>query len=270
MSTSDILDGAFKLLRANARSILLVVATFIVPIELLVGFLQRNTFGGRSFLDAMRDPASASSQSDPSSTYTVLAVTFAVAWLVGPIVCGGVSRVVMASYLGGELKPKEAVLAALRRAPALLVATILVHVVELIGGIACIIPILFLMPFFVMAAPAISIEQLGPIAGIRRSISLSSRRYWPTMGVALLAGVIAYFLGQILGFIPNLIALFIGLRYGWILVSASGILVSFITIPLITIVATLLYLDARIRLEGFDLQIVAADLDRTVVDSSWH
>ena len=46
-----------------------------------------------------------------------------------------------------------------------------------------------------------------------------------------------------------------------ILISASSILVAFVTIPLITIVATLLYLDARIRTEGFDLQLVAARLE---------
>jgi hypothetical protein len=263
MSVSDILDGAFKLLRANARSMVLVVATFMVPIELLVGFIQRNTLGGRGFFDALRDPTSAGNQADPATTWLVLGMTFAVFWFVVPIVCGGVSRVVVASYLGSELSTKDAVLAALRRTPALLAATVLVHLAEAIGAIACFIPVLFLIPLFVMTAPAITIEELGPIAGIRRAVGLARRRYWPTMGIALLSGVIAYFLGQILGIGPNVVALIVGLHWGWILVSASAILVAFVTIPLVTIVATLLYLDARIRLEGFDLQVIAADLDQT-------
>jgi hypothetical protein len=260
MSVSDILDGAFKILRANARSIVLVVATFIVPIELLVGFLQRNTFGGRGFFTAIRDPASAGNQADPATTYSILAITFLVYWLVVPLVCGGVSRIVMVSYMGGELSAKDAIEAALRRAPALVVATVFVHLAELVGLIACLLPALFLVPLFVMTAPAIAIEESGPFAGIGRSIRLGRSRYWPTMGVALLAGVIAYFLGQALGAAPNIAALIIGLRYGWILLSASNILVAFVTIPLVTIVATLLYLDARIRTEGFDLQLVAARL----------
>jgi hypothetical protein len=43
--------------------------------------------------------------------------------------------------------------------------------------------------------------------------------------------------------------------------AASGSLVSFVTVPLITIVAALLYLDARIRQEGFDLQLVATEMN---------
>jgi hypothetical protein len=269
MSVSDILDGAFKLLRANARSILLVVATFMVPIELVVGFLQRNTLGGRGIFASLRDPSSASSNASPSTTWIVLAVTVGVYWFVVPLVCGGVSRVVMASYLGSELGAKDAVLAALRRAPALLAATVVVHLAELISAIACLVPVFFVVPLFVMVAPAIAIEELGPVAGIRRSIRLARRRYWPTMGTALLAGVIAYFLGQILGIGPNVIALLVGLHWGWILVSASSILVAFVTIPLVTIVATLLYLDARIRLEGFDLELVAAELDRSTA-AGWR
>src|SRR6202043_3103001 len=85
MSVSDILDGAFKLLRANARSILLVVATFMVPIELVVGFLQRDTFGGKGFFTAIRDPASAGNQGDPAAAYGVLAITLIVYWFVVPL-----------------------------------------------------------------------------------------------------------------------------------------------------------------------------------------
>jgi hypothetical protein len=169
----------------------------------------------------------------------------------------------MVSYMGGELPAGEAIKSALHRAPALLVATLFVHFIELVGILACFVPVLFIFPLFVMTAPAIAIEESGPFAGIGRSTRLARSRYWPTMGVALLAGVIAYFMGQALGAAPNIVALIIGLRYGWILLSAGNILVAFVTIPLITIVATLLYLDARIRNEGFDLQLVAARLDTT-------
>ncbi len=81
------------------------------------------------------------------------------------------------------------------------------------------------------------------------------------MGIVLLSGVLAYFLNQVLGLIPNIVALFIGLRWGWILVAAGGVLEAFVTVPLITIVATLIYLDARIRQEGFDLQVLADRLE---------
>lgn len=261
MSVSDILDGAIKLLRANARTMLLIVATFMVPLEFILAFLQRNVNGGKGIFDILKDPTAASAQNDPSTTFALAAVTYLTFWIVVPLVCGGASRVVMTSYLGGELGAKEAIFAALRRAPALIAATLVVHVLELIAGVACVIPALFLMPMFMMTAPAIAIEELGPIAGIRRSVRLARRRYWPTVGIALLSGVLAYFLDNILGLIPNLIGLVIGLHWGWVLIAAGGVLEAFVTVPLITIVATLVYLDARIRQEGFDLQVIAAGLE---------
>jgi hypothetical protein len=36
---------------------------------------------------------------------------------------------------------------------------------------------------------------------------------------------------------------------------------AFVSVSLITIVATLVYIDARIRQEGFDLQVMASRLD---------
>src|SRR6202011_4623556 len=118
-------------------SILIMVATIMVPIELLVGFLQRNTLGGKGFFSALRDPTSASTQNDPTAAVTVLLVTVAVYWFVVPLVCGGVSRVVIVSYRGGELGAKQAVGAAFRRAPALVAATIVVHLAETVGIVAC-------------------------------------------------------------------------------------------------------------------------------------
>lgn len=261
MSINDILDGAFKLLRANAKSIILTVAVFMVPVELLIGFLQRDSLGGQGFFTAVNDPNTSGSQNSSGAGWALL-LTYSVGVLLVPIICGGVSRAVMASYLGREMSPGQCLGAALRRAPVLLIATILVHMAEAISLIGLIVGIVFVMPLFVMVAPAIAIEELGPWKGIKRSWRLATRRYWPTLGTSLLAGVLAYFLGQALGLVPNVLALIVGLKWGWILISASGILVSFVTIPVVTIVATLIYLDGRIRHEGFDLQIMADRLDR--------
>ncbi|MDQ1416017.1 MAG: hypothetical protein QOF81_1630 [Acidimicrobiaceae bacterium] len=261
MATSDILDGAIKLLRANARTMVLIVATFFVPFEIVLAYFERNINGGNGFLQTLRDPTAASSQSSSSSTFAIAGLAYITFWVVVPLVCAGASRVVMASYLGGELKPRDAIAAAFRHAPALLVATLIVHLAELVSGVALLVGAAFVMPLFIMTAPAISLEDLGPIAGIRRSVTLARRRYWPTVGIALLSGLLAYILNQILGFLPSLVALLIGLRWGWLIVAVSGILEAFVSVSLITIVATLVYIDARIRQEGFDLQVMASRLD---------
>ncbi len=86
------------------------------------------------------------------------------------------------------------------------------------------------------------------------------RRFWAVLGTALLAGLIATTLGQILGFVPSAAGLLIGLRGGWVLLAAGAVLTALITQPIVAIVATLQYFDLRIRFEGFDLEVIAAEL----------
>jgi hypothetical protein len=107
------------------------------------------------------------------------------------------------------------------------------------------------------------VEELGPIRGVRRSWSLLRRRFWPVLGIALLAGLISNVLGQILGLAPTFAGLLVGLEWGWILVAFGAILTALVTTPIVAIVATLQYFDARIRFEGFDLQVIAAELGPT-------
>ena len=80
------------------------------------------------------------------------------------------------------------------------------------------------------------------------------------LGISLLAGLMATTLSQILTVVPTSLGLFVGLRWGWILLAIGNSAVAILVTPLVSIVATLLYFDARIRTEGFDLQVIAAGL----------
>ena len=51
MNLSDILDGAFKLLKANWRAALLIAGAFAVPVDIAVAFSRRNLYGNRGLLD---------------------------------------------------------------------------------------------------------------------------------------------------------------------------------------------------------------------------
>ncbi|MDP9073273.1 MAG: hypothetical protein M3N98_03685 [Actinomycetota bacterium] len=260
MAISEILDAAVKLFRANAKTMVIIVATFLVPLEFGGAFLQRNINGGKGLLDVFRDPTAASSQNDPATIYGVLALTYLIGWIVVPVVCGAASRMVLASYLGREMRPRDAIVAALRRAPVLIAASLIVHLIEIIAALPVLVPLIFVMPLFVMVAPAISIEELGPIAGIGRSLRLASRRYWPVMGMVWLSAGLTYFLGQALRFVPSLIAALIGYHWGWILLASGNVLSALVTVSITVIIATLIYLDARIRQEGFDLLVTAERL----------
>ena len=288
MTVSDILDGAFRLLKANARTLLPIVAVFVVPLQVIGAYAQRDLLGGEGLLDALSDPSLAEGGVEGGGGSVGGGIAGLLNLLVLPFLAGAVSQVVAASYLGHEIGPMAALRATFRRSWALFLGWVLVHLLEAAGflvvgvvlvallavgapgpavAVVAVLGVLTAIPWLVAAmalsvavAPAIVVEHLGPVSGTRRSWSLVRRRFWPVLGTALLAGLVASILGQVLGFIPSLAGLLVGTEGGWVLVAVGAILSALVTQPVVAIVATLQYFDARIRFEGFDLEVIAAEL----------
>lgn len=286
MSLGDILDGAFKLLKASARPIVLVTLAFVAPVQLLAAYGQRRVldvftvFMDPTALDAMTGDEFAA---DP----LLSGLAGIMSLVVLPFVAGAVSRIVADTYLGDGGRAAPALRAAGRRWWSLLVSWFLVHIAEfgvaivgsvlfvvglatdapalmVIGGpvvLLGIVAALFIMPLFIATAPAIVIDDVGAVAGMRRSAALLRPRYWPNLGIGLLAGLIATFVSSALGFVPMVLSFFLG-SSGWILLGVGGVVSNLVALPVVAIVATLQYFDGRIRHEGFDLQLMATGLER--------
>ncbi|GAC1601587.1 MAG: hypothetical protein NVS3B21_29280 [Acidimicrobiales bacterium] len=265
MSLGDILDGIFKLLRGNFRTIALIVGTLVLPVQLVAAFAQRNLLGGQSILRIINDPSTATTVQRGNLATTVVAVAASlVNVLLLPFVGGAIATVVTASYGGGSIGAGVALKAMGRRAPALFAAWWIWHPFEVVGFALGVFPGVALMTMFVMVAPVIVTEGLGPWQGLRRSWRLAARTFWSTMAAAVLSGCIAYVMGQVLSGVPSFVGLTIGLRWGWLLLALGGALTALVITPIAAITATLLYYDARIRTEGFDLEVIASGLaDRT-------
>jgi hypothetical protein len=260
MSLSDILDGAFKLLKVYWRAAILVTATFAVPLHLILAYAQRNLYGGRGFLETVNNPTLQSRGS--GGQLEIAAATIVLGSLITFFVASVLGKLVAASYLGTAETLDSAVRATGRRALPLFAGWLLVHVLEAVAFPLCIFPTLVVMSMFVAVAPAMAIEDLGPIRAMRRSARLMWPRLFPVMLVAILCGVIAYAVGNALGTVPSTAALIIGLKSAWPLLALAAIVARIVATPIVAIVATLLYFDGRIRQEGFDLQLMADELAR--------
>ena len=263
MTAGDILDGGFRLLKANLRTIVLVAAAFVIPLNLIAAFLQRNTLGGVGFVRLLSNPALMDPETMRAGQRSQLVGTLILLFVglfITPVVGGAITRIVASSYLGLQCPPREAFRVVLRRYWALFGAFLCVHLLELAGAIGCLVGALFVMALFVTTTPALIVEGLGPIRAMGRSIELARSRYWPTLGIALLAGFIANFVAGIIGTPFQWGALLIGMRAGWPLYAIGTIVPALVTTPFVSIVATLIYFDGRIRQEGFDLQMMAANL----------
>lgn len=124
------------------------------------------------------------------------------------------------------------------------------------------------------AAPALVLEDLGVVSAIRRSWKLTFGRFWRIVGVRTVAGLIAGVAQQAISIGVRLLGTALGLgvvstttgpasRATVTIVTlgmtlAASLIAGLLTQPFMAAVATLLYTDARIRGEGFDLTLLRA------------
>ncbi|MGM7777871.1 glycerophosphoryl diester phosphodiesterase membrane domain-containing protein [Arthrobacter sp. KNU-44] len=122
-----------------------------------------------------------------------------------------------------------------------------------------------------VAPAAITIEELGLFAGLRRSWTLTSRNWWRIFGITLFVSFIIGVIGQVIqiplglaaGGITSVFAPHAGASQvtttAIVLAVVSlvvGVLVSAVGFAFQTSVASLIYLDLRMRRDGLDVELL--------------
>jgi len=169
------------------------------------------------------------------------------------LIGAGLAVLVVAWYSGSRPGLGDLLRSLWGRAFALCVAWFFVHLIELAGALALGLGTLVAMAFYIVTAPAIAVEGLGPFAGMGRAARLAGRRFWFVLGFGLLSGLVASTLGQVLGLLPQFLGLLLGPDLGWIALGVGAILTQLVSTTVVGASTALLYLDLRIRLEGLDL-----------------
>jgi hypothetical protein len=264
MTVSDVLDGAFAILKGAPATIIAFTAVFAVPVQLLGAWLQRDLLGGDSILDIINETDSSLTAvdqgGDTGSLWAQMVLLFGPA-LALVFIAAGLVRLVSAWHVGRDLSLGELLRGSLPLAWPLLASWALVHLAEGIGMLLCGFPGLVAMTWFLVTAPVIGAEGLGPVAAMRRSARLANRRFWPVLGLAVLSGVVSTLFGYALGLLPTVLSLLTGTDgLGWLVTAAAGIITSLITLPIVAGATVLIYLDLRVRTEGLDLEMDAAEV----------
>lgn len=258
LALGELLDAAVSVLKARPRAVLAITAVFVIPTQLASAFVQRGLLSDTSLTQLLNDPSLAGGATGQRSSGS--GIVFLVALLpsmVLPFVAGALARLVAAWRAGGDVTTREALRAAGRKWWVLLIAWFLSHVAEGLGLIALLVPALLLMALFQVAAPAIVLEDLGPVEGLRRSAGLVAPRFGPVVLAVLAATFVQYVLSLMLPLLPQLLAQALGSDLGWIPLAIGNSLTSLITTSFLAGFAVVLYLDLRVRTEGLDLQLDA-------------
>jgi len=271
MTIADILDGAFGIIKVRPTRILGLVAVFVVPIHLAIAFVERNAASGSFSFDALTsdDPAVVAETSQDTTSAAqlwALGMRLFLPSLALMFVAVAVAHLVAAWSVGRDVPTGQLLRLVARRWWAVVVTFIVIHVLEAVGfaGFLALAPFsvggLFVMAAFVVTAPVIGAEGLGPLKALNRAASLAMRRFFPTLGISLAIGLVAFLLGSALGGLPLLIAVFLDFHLAWPLQAAGSILGALVTTPFVATATALLYLDLRIRTEGLDIELAAAEL----------
>jgi len=268
LGIGEILDVGIKIYWRNASTLFRIVLFVVLPAQILVTVIQVSAlppdvgrFGG-PFGSSFGDSSGTLSGRDS----VTLAVGFVVATIInalaGKLAQAGCFRAVADAYLGEEVGWRQSLRYGLRRLPAVVALSILSTIFIALGTIACVIPGIYLWGAFYVAIPVLLVEGVRPMRALGRSRQLVKGRWWGTFGVA----IIGYLLVAIIG------AAFTGLILGVAVSSArntvTGFVVSIIattlssmlTTPAVAAFATVLYIDLRVRKEGFDLFLLAQRL----------
>jgi hypothetical protein len=256
MTISDILDGAFTIIKRRPRAVLGAVAVVIVPVQVLAVWLQAWSDDSSASVEQPYDVVYAlDTQADPAITMLVVAIVTLSLFFVGGIV----SNFVAAWYVGRDIAAGEALRATVRRAPAYLVAWFVLFPVKVVSYLFCIAPIAVTVTFFALTAPAITMEGIGPFSGIKRSAQLVARRFWRCLGLVLLASLLEAVLQFALSAIPMIVAVFLPSPGDWIVVAAGEAAAALLTTTALVGASVLLYVDVRARTEGLDLELRAVE-----------
>lgn len=274
MSVGDVLDGAFSLYRRHFLTLIAIVALLYGPVVIAAGVLMA--------------PMAPQFPVDPESAEMLaysgeIALLGVVGFAALTVALGAVMRAVSDLFLTGEASIKVASGAALRRVISLVLGAVLqivalmgamfvgtiaaailvavgqavagtagAVVLGLLGGLLTVVFVLYVFARIFAVAPVIVLERVGPVRAIRRSSRLARGRWKPIAVVSLVAVVLSVYLLPLGALF--LVRLFIA---NPIVLQMLQTAITIVFIPYSAVCLTLLYYDTRIRSEGFDLEMLA-------------
>lgn len=266
MTLADILDGAFKLLRVNWKQIGLAVLVYSAPVAFITLVMIALFSGDGSDIDGATGVFSTFDLGvGVGAAFSLLGLQVLYYILAFPLLSATIARIGSASYLGRTLSAADAFNGVARLWPTLVGAGILSGILMTVSFFACLVPFFVIWPLLSLTVPVIAVEEQSAIPALQRSWKLFASRFWSYLGTTLLAALVGMFVGVFLELPASLLgSVFeaIGLTpVAWLFGSIAAVMRNLVVLPFLGIVSLLIYFDARIRKEGFDVQMMSARLD---------
>jgi hypothetical protein len=250
-SATELVDGAVSLLRANFTVFVTLGAVFYVPVLIVQWMIMG------SLRPVTNTAAQITQITDIYGRYGVLwpiLILWTAVWYCV------IFTVASDAYLGTPVDIGSAVNRGLPR----LLPTLGVSIIKTIGiGFASfflLVPGILLALQWFAAPVATVLEPIGVFESFSRSGRLSRDLKWhifKTYLIVICIGLAAYILIVMVGAILSVLARVLGPQVGVFTVQVITAIGMACVYPLWPITALLLYYDARIRKEGFDIELMS-------------
>ena len=235
-SATEIVDAAFQLYRRDPLTYLLIAAVCYAPILVLqLAFLG---------------PATQIEQQLTRLTSGFSIIMIFGYWISISLMSAVLVRMSSEDYLGRRIDPTVAVRDALQRLPVVMFALLFKYILMFIGLMFFLVGMFYVIARYFAVTAAIVIEGRGVVAAFGRSSTLSRGRKLHILGTTLLAFLIFF----IIYFAVVIVA---GLIGNMVITTILSVVASIIAYPMFAITEMLLYYDARVRNEGYDIEMMA-------------
>jgi hypothetical protein len=279
----EILDAAIVIWTEHFKVLTVLAAALMLPFQVLSALLAVSV--KPTLLDAVtqwQKDLTADSTAKPHFTgeqVAAVASSLVVAVVATFVLTAALTAFLTDVYLNRTPDTRAALRTAVRRGPILMASRLLVLLIGVapyapgiallvlrqwvLGALVIIaaVPVqVWLMVKLSVGGPAIVIEKVGPIRALRRSFRLSKARWWPILGVTLLVAVATGLPALLIrGVLAGMLSLAGGNNpdFAFVWSAIAGTISVALTAPVSAAVAVILYIDLRIRHEGFDLEQLA-------------
>ena len=268
LGMGEILDVGIKIYTRNWLTLWKIVVFVVLPAQILANAIRVSSLPSGVDLSGAGPGFSTGnttfvSHHDAAVLIVGVVVGALISFMAGQLAQAGCFRAVADAYLGAEASASSSLRYALRRLPAVIVLTIFAGLFESLGLLACLIPGIYLWGAFYVAIPALLVEGAGPFRALGRSRRLVQGRWWTTFGVAIVGYLLVAIVTSALSAVVIGVALSNPGRNtvtGFVLNTLASTVASMLTTPAAAAFATVLYIDLRVRKEGFDLFLLAQRL----------
>jgi hypothetical protein len=254
----EIIDAGFRLWRKGFKELFIIASIITVPVGVISYLLERGQVVDISSTGEylVRD----------TGQYGATLLAISVLSIGASFLSAGAVLVLTTrAYIGAVLPWRDAFRVAVSRVFPFIGLSLLILLAVGVGFILLIIPGIIIGLGLAFGPVAFWAEGTTVSESLRRSWHLAKGRRWPLFGLF----VVVWVANSIIGLIvigPILAALFADNTEVFLLTdNVGGAVANALISPLLSCLLTAAYYDARVRREGFDLQLAATMLDDEAV-----